>query len=86
MVDEHGEDVEEAYPSRPVQVIGFTSVPGAGDNFLVVDEDRLARRSRSRMADQRCDGRLGARVSPGLGDGKPERGAIGVALDRHRPA
>ena len=49
MVDEHGEDVEEAYPSRPVQVIGFTSVPGAGDNFLVVDEDRIARQ----IADRR---------------------------------
>jgi len=49
MVDEHGEDIEEALPSRPVQVIGFTSVPGAGDNFLVVDEDRIARQ----IADRR---------------------------------
>ena len=43
MVDEHNEDVTEALPSRPVQVIGFTSVPGAGDTFLVVEEDRTAR-------------------------------------------
>ncbi|MFI9009617.1 translation initiation factor IF-2 [Actinosynnema sp. NPDC053489] len=43
MVDEHGVDVTEAYPSRPVQVIGLTSVPGAGDTFLVVEEDRVAR-------------------------------------------
>ncbi len=43
MVDEHNEDVKEATPSRPVQVIGFTSVPGAGDTFLVVEEDRTAR-------------------------------------------
>ncbi|OPX09066.1 translation initiation factor IF-2, partial [Mycobacterium sp. AT1] len=49
MVDEHGEDVIEATPSRPVQVIGFTSVPGAGDNLLVVDEDRIARQ----IADRR---------------------------------
>jgi translation initiation factor IF-2 len=49
MVDEHGEDVVEAFPSRPVQVIGFTSVPGAGDNLLVVDEDRTARQ----IADRR---------------------------------
>ncbi|MDA4103803.1 translation initiation factor IF-2 [Mycolicibacterium monacense] len=49
MVDEHGEDVEAAMPSRPVQVIGFTSVPGAGDNLLVVDEDRIARQ----IADRR---------------------------------
>ncbi|WP_107658280.1 translation initiation factor IF-2 [Nocardia suismassiliense] len=49
MVDEHGEDVTAALPSRPVQVIGFTSVPGAGDNLLVVDEDRIARQ----IADRR---------------------------------
>ncbi len=49
MVDEHGEDIEAALPSRPVQVIGFTSVPGAGDNLLVVDEDRIARQ----IADRR---------------------------------
>jgi translation initiation factor IF-2 len=43
MVDEYNDDIVEALPSRPVQVIGFTSVPGAGDTFLVVDEDRVAR-------------------------------------------
>uniref|UniRef100_UPI00047C1439 translation initiation factor IF-2 n=1 Tax=Saccharomonospora iraqiensis TaxID=52698 RepID=UPI00047C1439 len=43
MVDEHNHDVTEAAPSRPVQVIGFTSVPRAGDTFLVVEEDRVAR-------------------------------------------
>ena len=43
MVDEYNADVTEASPSRPVQVIGFTSVPGAGDTFLVVEEDRVAR-------------------------------------------
>ncbi|NKX89462.1 translation initiation factor IF-2 [Nocardia coubleae] len=49
MVDEHGEDVHAALPSRPVQVIGFTSVPGAGDNLIVVEEDRIARQ----IADRR---------------------------------
>jgi len=43
MLDEHGQNVEEAGPSRPVQVLGFTSVPSAGDTFLVADEDRTAR-------------------------------------------
>ena len=43
MVDEYGNDLEKAKPSRPVQVLGLTSVPGAGDNFLVVEEDRIAR-------------------------------------------
>ncbi|WNV89788.1 translation initiation factor IF-2 [Umezawaea sp. Da 62-37] len=54
MVDEHNVDVIEATPSRPVQVIGLTSVPGAGDTFLVVDEDRVARQiAERRQARQR---------------------------------
>ncbi|MEV0792389.1 translation initiation factor IF-2 [Kribbella sp. NPDC050459] len=43
MLDEHGNNVEEATPSRPVLVLGLTAVPGAGDKFLVVDDDRRAR-------------------------------------------
>jgi len=43
MLDENGEAVEVAGPSRPVQVLGFTSVPGAGDSFLVAEDDRTAR-------------------------------------------
>jgi translation initiation factor IF-2 len=43
MLDEHGKNVEEAGPSRPVMVLGLTSVPGAGDTFLVAPDDRTAR-------------------------------------------
>jgi translation initiation factor IF-2 len=43
MLDEHGDNVLEAGPSRPVQVLGFTSVPNAGDTFLVAEDDRTAR-------------------------------------------
>ncbi|EEW49534.1 translation initiation factor IF-2 [Corynebacterium efficiens YS-314] len=43
MVDEYGRDVDEAGPSRPVQVQGLNGVPGAGDNLLVVEDDRIAR-------------------------------------------
>ncbi|NLE72209.1 MAG: translation initiation factor IF-2, partial [Actinomycetales bacterium] len=43
MFDEHGETVEEAPPARPVQVLGLTSVPRAGDTFLVAPDDRTAR-------------------------------------------
>ncbi len=43
MVDENGEKIDEAYPSRPVQVQGLSSVPRAGDTFLVTDDDRTAR-------------------------------------------
>jgi translation initiation factor IF-2 len=43
MMDENGDAVEYAAPSRPVQVQGLSSVPRAGDTFLVTDEDRTAR-------------------------------------------
>ncbi len=43
MQDENGDPVEEAYPSRPVQVQGLSTVPRAGDTFIVTEEDRTAR-------------------------------------------
>jgi translation initiation factor IF-2 len=43
MLDENGDGVDEATPARPVMVLGLTAVPGAGDNFLVVADDRVAR-------------------------------------------
>ncbi|HET6673192.1 MAG TPA: translation initiation factor IF-2, partial [Agromyces sp.] len=43
MADENGDAVPEATPSRPVQVQGLSSVPRAGDTFLVTEEDRTAR-------------------------------------------
>ncbi|MGO4356233.1 translation initiation factor IF-2 [Janibacter sp. RAF52] len=43
MLDEHGNTVDEAGPSRPVQVLGLSSVPRAGDTFVVAPDDRTAR-------------------------------------------
>ena len=54
MMDENGEVVKEAGPARAVQVLGLTSVPSAGDSFLVVAEDRIARQiAQSRGARER---------------------------------
>ncbi|MDX2528636.1 translation initiation factor IF-2 [Streptomyces europaeiscabiei] len=50
MLDDKGANVEEAGPSTPVLVLGLTNVPGAGDNFLVVDEDRTARQIAEKRA------------------------------------
>ena len=49
LIDDQGKNVQEAPPSMPVQVLGLTAVPGAGDNFLVVEDDRKARQ----IADRR---------------------------------
>ncbi len=43
MFDEMGRTVEAALPSRPVQVLGLSSVPRAGDTFLATQEERTAR-------------------------------------------
>ncbi len=43
MLDEHGDTIEEADPSRPAMVLGLNAAPGAGQNFIVVDDDRMAR-------------------------------------------
>ena len=54
MLDENGNPVDEALPSRPVQVLGLTAVPDAGDTFLVVSEDRIARQiANTRQARER---------------------------------
>ncbi|MER7761757.1 translation initiation factor IF-2 [Streptomyces sp. NPDC097619] len=50
MLDDKGNNVDEAGPSTPVLVLGLTNVPGAGDNFLVVDEDRTARQIAEKRA------------------------------------
>ncbi|WP_178945883.1 translation initiation factor IF-2 [Kocuria sp. TGY1127_2] len=43
MFDENGQNVAEAGPSRPVQVLGLSTVPRAGDTFLSTQEERTAR-------------------------------------------
>jgi translation initiation factor IF-2 len=43
MLDEYGQNIEAADPGRPAMVLGLTAVPGAGQTFIVVEDDRMAR-------------------------------------------
>jgi len=43
MLNDKGQKMEGARPSMPVEVIGFTDVPEAGDPFIVVSEERMAK-------------------------------------------
>jgi translation initiation factor IF-2 len=43
LLDDKGDNVKEALPSTPVQVLGFSEVPGAGDEFRVTEKEKLAR-------------------------------------------
>jgi translation initiation factor IF-2 len=43
LIDDHGENVREAGPSMPVQVLGLNEVADAGDQFIVAPDEKLAR-------------------------------------------
>ncbi len=54
LINDKGERVEMAGPAVPVEVIGFSGVPGAGERFVVLDEERKARQvAEFRMSKQR---------------------------------
>jgi translation initiation factor IF-2 len=63
MLDEHGRQVSEAGPARPVQVLGLTAVPSAGDTFLAADDDRTVRQ----IAEQRQARRRAAQMASSRG-------------------
>ena len=76
MLDEDGNTVSEAGPARPVLVLGLTSVPGAGDTFLVAPDDRTARQiaERKEAAVACCVAGQGPQADQPRG---PQRGARG---------
>jgi len=44
LIDENGKNIKEAKPSTPVEVLGFDSNPLAGDDFIVVESEAVARK------------------------------------------
>jgi translation initiation factor IF-2 len=63
MLDEHGRQIAEAGPARPVLVLGLTAVPGAGDTFLAANDDRTVRQ----IAEQRQARRRAAQMASSRG-------------------
>lgn len=43
MIDDHGNRVEQAGPSMPVEILGLQGVPAAGDDLIVVEDEQKAR-------------------------------------------
>ena len=64
MLDDKGEQIKEAGPSTPVQVLGLSSVPNAGDEFRAAPDEKTARtvaearEQRARVKNQRADARV----------------------------
>jgi translation initiation factor IF-2 len=56
LLDDRGKPVKEAAPSMPVKVLGFTGLPNAGDELLVMDAERSAKTlSEERLLAKRTD-------------------------------
>ena len=68
MFDEDGNQVEEAGPSTPVQVLGLSSTPNAGDEMLVAADDKIARELATLREDKSRDARLAGRKMTKLED------------------
>ncbi len=68
MFDEDGSAVEEAGPSAPVQVLGLSATPNAGDEMLVAADDKIARELASLREDKSRDARLAGRKPTKLED------------------
>ena len=79
MLDEHGETIDQADPSRPAMVLGLSGVPGAGQNFIVVEDDRIARQiAERRESRERAAMQAKRRVRRSLEDfmASMEQGAV----------
>ncbi len=69
MLDEFGNELTEADPSRPAMALGLSAVPGAGQNFIVVEDDRMARQiAEKREARERAAMQAKRRVRRSLED------------------
>jgi translation initiation factor IF-2 len=68
LVDEAGRQVDEAGPSIPVQVLGLSGVPESGDDFVAVEDERLARQVAAERQQKRRETRLGSTKANRLED------------------
>jgi translation initiation factor IF-2 len=60
LIDDKGKQVKKAGPSIPVEVMGLSDVPGAGDTLMVVSDERVARETAEKRATRRRDVRISA--------------------------
>ena len=60
LIDDKGKPVKKAGPSIPVEVMGLSDVPSAGDTLMVVSDDRVARETAEKRATRRRDVRMAA--------------------------
>ena len=60
LIDDKGKQVKKAGPSIPVEIMGLSDVPSAGDSLMVVSDERVAREAAEKRATRRRDVRMAA--------------------------
>ena len=80
LFDETGEQVQSAGPSIPVQVLGLSGVPDAGDDFVVVADERLAKDVAQQREAKRRELRLVQSAGNRMEDIMAQMGAGGSQL------
>ena len=85
MFDENGEAIESAGPSMPVVILGLSGVPYAGDEVLVVANERKAREAADQRQDRHREGRLAQQQAANLQNlfdnmGKGEQMAVNLLI------
>jgi len=71
LIDDHGQPLKQAGPSTPVKVLGFTGLPNAGDEFLVMESERTART----LGDERLEAKRTDKLSV------PQRATLETLLE-----
>ena len=64
LVDDKGKQVKKAGPSIPVEIMGLSEVPAAGDTLMVVSDERVAREAAAKRAVRRKDVAIAATNGP----------------------
>ena len=64
LVDDKGKQVKKAGPSIPVEIMGLSDVPSAGDTLMVVSDERVAREAAAKRATRRKDVAIAATSGP----------------------
>ncbi len=80
LFDETGRQVQAAGPSIPVQVLGLSGVPDAGDDFVVVADERLAKEVAQQRDTKRRESRLVAQAGNRMEDIMAQMGQGGTQL------
>ncbi|NUS37900.1 MAG: translation initiation factor IF-2 [Lysobacter sp.] len=80
LFDETGKQVQDAGPSIPVQVLGLSGVPDAGDDFVVVADERLAKEVAQQRDAKRRESRLVSQAGNRMEDIMAQMGAAEAQL------